>query len=157
MRQSSRKEDRESQGSFTSQPLFCSLLSPALLMPATDGCAAICHLSCRDSCQIASEVKDEIYLLLMVRATDEMVWKCTQVPPETNQNMLCSSKRNADYKGDLGCGTLGALQPRNCSLPLQEEAGFPVSHLSWLFYSWAAVGTRLEELVVTSFSWKFLS
>lgn len=40
---------------------------------------------------------------------------------------------NADYKGDLAHGTPGALQPLNCSLPLQEKAGFPVLHLSWLY------------------------
>lgn len=70
MRQSSRK-DRERQGDFTSQPLLCCLLSPALLMSAI-GYAAICHLSCRDSSQIPSEVKDEIYWPLMVGAIDEM-------------------------------------------------------------------------------------
>lgn len=90
-------------------------------------------------------------------AADEMAWKCTQVPPETNQMMLCCNKCNADYKGDLARGSPGVLQALNCSLPLQKEAGFPVSHLSWLFYSWAGMGTRLEELVLTLFSWKFLS
>lgn len=157
MRQSSRKEDRERRGSFTSQPLLCSLLSPALLMSAIDGYAAICHLSCRDSCQIPSEVKNEIYWPLIVGATDEMAWKCTQVPPETNQKLLCSSKCNADYKDDLARDTPGALQPLNYSLPLQEKAGFPVLHLSWLSYSWMALGTGLEELVLTLFSRKFLS
>lgn len=71
--------------------------------------------------------------------------------------MFCSSKCNADDKGDLAHGTPGALQPLNCSLPLQKEAGFPGLHLSWLFYSWMAMSTRLGELLVTLFSRKFLS
>lgn len=71
--------------------------------------------------------------------------------------MLCSSKCNAAYKGDLARNTPGALLPLNYSLPLQKKAGFPVLHLSWLLYSWMALGTRLEELVLTLFSRKCLS
>lgn len=51
-------------------------------MSAIGGYAAICHLSCKGSCRIPFEVKYEIYWPLMVGVTDEMAWKCTQVPPE---------------------------------------------------------------------------